>query len=204
MRSHMVAAAANLVLPVLGGSVYWPPSYSNATSDVEILSDPSNLDGSKINASAMVGGSFDFWYFDVASESTDAGVNIVFFNTGDFYAQLGNAQPLAVQLSGKFSNGTEFFVQTFATEGVVVKSDDSGVTGDWNGAGASFVGSNLHNSDVTYTIVYDGSAGGVNGTVTFKSVSTIHWGPNIALLVERGVLRLDSVPPPTSPVTPRM
>lgn len=87
-------ASAILLAPALGKTVFWPPTYNNVTSDVEILSDPANLDGFKMNASAMVGGAFDFWYFDVASATTDAGVNIVFFNTGDFQAQLGNEQPL--------------------------------------------------------------------------------------------------------------
>jgi hypothetical protein len=172
MWSMKVVATASLLAPALAKSVYWPPVYNNVTSDVEILSDPNNLDGFKMNASAMVGGSFDLWYFDVMSESTDAGVNIVFFNTGDFYYQLGNDQPLAVQLTGKFANGTEFFVQTFATEGVNVKNDDSGIAADFKGAGASFVGSNLQKSNVTYTITYDGSAGGVEGTIVFKAVSS--------------------------------
>lgn len=125
-----------------------------------------------MNASAMVGGSFDSWYFDVVSESTGAVVNIVFFNTGDFYYQLGNGQPLAVQLTGKYANGTEFFIQTFATEGAIIKNDDCGVSADFKGSGASFVGTNLQKPNVTYTITYDGSVGGVNGTVTFKAVST--------------------------------
>lgn len=163
-------ASAILLAPALGKSVFWSPTYNNVTSDVEILSDPANLDGFKMNASAMVGGAFDFWYFDVASAATDAGVNIVFFNTGDFQAQLGNEQPLAVQLSGKFANGTEFFVQTFATEGAYVKNDEDGVSADFRGAGASFVGSNLHKDNVSYTITFDGSAGGLEGTITFKSV----------------------------------
>ncbi|KAH8596965.1 hypothetical protein B0O99DRAFT_705323 [Bisporella sp. PMI_857] len=166
---------ASLVVSVLGKSVYWPPVYSNATSDVEILSDPSNLDGYKMNASAMINGAFDFWYFDVASESSNAGVNIVFFNTGDFYYQLGNEQPLAVQLTGKFANGTEFFVQTFATEGATIQNDEFGIAADFKGSGASFVGTNLQEPGVTYIITYDGSAGGVRGTITFKARAPAHF-----------------------------
>jgi hypothetical protein len=171
MLSVRAISVALIVGTAAAKSVYWAPAYNNVTSDVEILSNPSNLDGFKMNASAMVGGAFDFWYFDVLSETTDAGVNIVFFNTGDFKYQLGNDQPLAVQLTGKFANGTEFFVQTLATEGVIVKNDECGVAGDWKGAGASFVGTNLHKPNVSYTITYDGSAGGVEGTITLESVS---------------------------------
>ncbi|KAI2469447.1 hypothetical protein F4781DRAFT_421946 [Annulohypoxylon bovei var. microspora] len=171
MSLTKTAAIASLLAPALGKSVFWSPAYDNVTSDVEILSDPSNLDGFKMNTSAMVGGSFDFWYFDVVSESTDAGVNIVFFNTGDFYYQLGNDQPLAVQLTGKFSNGIEFFVQTFATEGVTVKNDECGVAADFRGSGTSFTGTNLHMPNVEYVITYDGSAGGVEGTTTFNNTA---------------------------------
>ncbi|KAK9415472.1 putative AttH domain-containing protein [Seiridium unicorne] len=95
-----------------------------------------------MNASVMVGGAFDLIYLDVLSESTDPGVNIVSFNTGDFYYQLGNDQPLA----------------TFATEGAAIKNDDGGVAAGLKGAGASLVSSNLHKPNVTYTITYDGSA----------------------------------------------
>lgn len=170
MRHNSFVAAAGLIAPALGKSVFWPPVYNNVTSDVEILSDPANLDGFKMNASAMVSGAFDFWYFDVASESTDAGLNIVFFNTGDLKYSQGNEQPLAMQLSGKFANGTEFFVQTMATEGAFIKNDEYGVSADFKGAGASFVGTNLHKDNVSYTITFDGSAGGLEGTITFKSV----------------------------------
>ncbi|ETS82437.1 hypothetical protein PFICI_04313 [Pestalotiopsis fici W106-1] len=175
MRHNSFLAAASLLVPALGKSVFWSPVYNNVTSDVELLSDPTNLDGFKMNASAMVGGAFDFWYFDVASESTNAGVNIVFFNTGDFKYQLGNEQPLAVQLSGKFANGTEFFVQTFATEGAFIKNDECGVFADFKGAGASFVGTNLLKDNVSYTITFDGSAGGLKGTITFKARAPAHF-----------------------------
>jgi hypothetical protein len=170
MRCQYMIASVSMLPLALARVVEWLPAYNNVTSEVEILSDPSNLDGFKMNASAMVGGSFDFWYFDVASESTNAGVNIVFFNTGDFSQQLGNQQPLAVQLSGKFENGTEFFIQTYATEGAAVENNEAGISGDWKGSGARFAGTNLHQPDVTYTIIYDGTTGGVKGSVTFKAV----------------------------------
>ncbi|KAK6072206.1 hypothetical protein SCUP515_07538 [Seiridium cupressi] len=39
-------------------------------------------------------------------------------------AMLGNDQPLAVWLMGKFANETELFVQTFDTEGAAIKNND--------------------------------------------------------------------------------
>ncbi|KAF9260464.1 hypothetical protein L218DRAFT_932596 [Marasmius fiardii PR-910] len=168
---------ATLLAPALG-VLLLDPWYNNATSDVETVSNPSNLDGAKLNASATPGGSFDSWYFDVVSQSTNAGVNVAFYNTGDFQEQLGNEQPLAVQLSGKFANGTEFFIQTFAIKGATVANDQRGLLGNWMGSGAKFNGSSLTEPNATYTITFDGSPEGspsVIGTISFNSIAPAHF-----------------------------
>jgi hypothetical protein len=151
----------------LADRVYIPPAYHNGSVSVEGLSVPGNLDGFKMRTAANRT-SFDFWYFDAFSKTTGAAINIVFFNTGDFAE---NPNPLAVQISGTYDNGTEFFAQALASKGAVLKNDEEGVSGDWKGAGASFSGTNLNKPNVTYEIILDSPSIGIKGTFVLKSVS---------------------------------
>jgi hypothetical protein len=151
--------------------LFIPPAYRNGSVSVENLSVPGNLDGFKMRTAANRT-SFDFWYFDAFSKTTGAAINIVFFNTGDFAT---NSIPLAVQISGTYDNGTQFSAQALASEGVILKNGEEGVSGDWKGAGASFKGTSLAKPNVTYEIQIDSPSIGIKGTFVLKSVGRYYY-----------------------------
>lgn len=168
MRMLKAATVSALFLTqALADRVYIPPAYRNGSVSVEGISVPGNLDGFKMKTAANRT-SFDLWYFDAFSKTTGAAINIVFFNTGDFAA---NPNPLAVQISGTFDNGTQFSAQVLASEGAVLKNDQEGVSGDWKGSGASFNGTNLDKPSVNYEILFDSPSINIKGTFILKSVS---------------------------------
>ncbi|KAK1622014.1 hypothetical protein BDP81DRAFT_455717 [Colletotrichum phormii] len=141
-----------------------PPRYHNGTVSVEHLSVAGNLDGFKMLTPAAKS-SADFWYFDVVSKSTNQTLNIVFFNSGDF-AQYPH--PLAVQVSGVYPNGTDFYFEAMADAGVHVTNGPHGITGAWEGIG-SFTGTSLDKPDVNYTININSEYMGIYGTISFKA-----------------------------------
>lgn len=139
----------------------------NGTTTIEELSVAGNLDGAKFNTSEN-STSFDYWWFDVVSAENDAALNIVFYNAGD----IGNPQPLAVEVSGTFAKGTVFFNQVLEPTGAEISNGPEGISGVWKGLGASFCGTNLEEANVTYELNFDSlSSLGLNGTVKLNSVS---------------------------------
>lgn len=159
--------ASGLLLPsTLANRLYLPPVYHNGSVEVEGLSVPGNLDGFKMRTSANRT-SFDFWYFDAFSRNTSAAINVVFFNTGDFAA---NPHPLTVQVSGTLHNGTQFSGEALASGGALITNDESGITGNWLGSGASFYGTHLEKPNVEYVVKLNSPGIGVNGTLRLKSV----------------------------------
>ncbi|KAB8251375.1 hypothetical protein F9C07_2281331 [Aspergillus flavus] len=166
-----------LLPPTLANRLYLPPVYHNGSVEVENFSVPGNLDGFKMKTPAN-STSFDFWYFDAFSRNTSAAINIVFFNTGDFAA---NPHPLTVQISGTFDNGTQFSGEALASEGAFITNDESGITGNWLGSGASFYGTNLEKPNVEYVVKLNSPSIGVRGTFKLKSRAPPHYpcNPNV-------------------------
>lgn len=164
-------------------SVDLKPAYTNGTITVEHLSEARNLDGFKM-ATPAARGSADFWYFDVLSGGGgNQTLNVVFFNSGEFKEY---PHPLAVQVSGVYANGTGFYFEALADEGVSITNGPDGVEGEWKGVG-SFKGSALDGPDVEYTITLDSPQMDISGTIVFKSVRLL------------SVKSLPLIPPPTIP-----
>lgn len=132
---------------------------------VETTSVPKNLDGPKLQTSAN-SSSFDYWWFDLVSNTSNAALNIVFYNAGD----IGNSQPLAVEVSGVFENGTRFLNQVLEPTGATIRNDNNGVEGHWKGLEAKFRGSNLEDEHVRYDLSFDSPEIGITGHVTMNSV----------------------------------
>ncbi|KXH49436.1 hypothetical protein CSAL01_12488 [Colletotrichum salicis] len=152
MALYTMALTTLLLRPTLGYTLNLMPSFNNYTFPVEHISLPGNLDGAKANSSVNASTS-DFWYFDtqpgVVGPST--AVEVVFFNFPD----LGTSQPLVVQVTGAFSNGTRFHKNVEATDGATITNDENGVRGEWKGVDATFLGTPLDKPNVTYTITID-------------------------------------------------
>ncbi|KAL4745439.1 hypothetical protein BDW72DRAFT_211316 [Aspergillus terricola var. indicus] len=179
MRNFKSALTFALCLSanVVAERLYIPPVYHNGSVEVEGLSVAGNLDGPKMRTAANRT-SFDFWYFDAFSTSTKAAINIVFYNTGDFAA---NPNPLAVQVSGTFDNGTQFSGQVFASKGVVIDSDEDGISASWDGSGASFRGTSLEKPNPEYNIKLDSPSIGITGSVRLQARAPPHYpcNPNV-------------------------
>lgn len=148
-------------------SIDLKPAYTNGTIHVEHLSEAGNLDGFKMSTPAARG-SADFWYFDAVSSASNQTLNVVFFNSGEFSSY---PQPLAVQVSGVYANGSDFYFEALADAGVHITNGPAGVWGEWKGVG-SFRGSALDGPDVEYTINLDSPVMDIYGTIVFKSVGS--------------------------------
>lgn len=180
MPSFKIAPLAALASIVLGApspsttatapmrSLDLKPVYTNGTISVEHLSQAGNLDGFKMSTPAAKG-SADFWYFDVFSPGAgnNETLNIVFFNSGEFKQY---PHPLAVQVSGTYANGTDFYFEALADEGVSITNGPGGIKGEWKGVG-SFTGSALDGDDVEYTIELDSPEMDIHGSIVYKAVS---------------------------------
>lgn len=165
----VLAAVAGLALGTPSSSTTrtldLEPVYTNGSITVEHLSVPGNLDGFKMLTPAARK-SADFWYFDVFSSATNQTLNIVFFNSGEFSQY---PHPLAVQVSGLYPNGTDFYFEAMADSGVTLSNGPNGIAGDWKGIG-SFKGTALDKPNVEYSIEIDSAEMGIHGTINFQSV----------------------------------
>ncbi|KZL68538.1 hypothetical protein CI238_00265 [Colletotrichum incanum] len=166
MFGSALAAGINSTTRVLELS----PNYTNGTVTVEHLSVAGNLDGFKMLTPAARK-SADFWYFDVFSKSTNQTLNIVFFNTGEFSQY---PHPLAVQVSGVYPNGTDFYYEALADAGVRLTNGPRGINGDWKGVG-SFRGSSLNKPNVEYLINIESEEMGIYGSISFRAIAPAHY-----------------------------
>ncbi|KAL2873182.1 hypothetical protein SGCOL_011652, partial [Colletotrichum sp. CLE4] len=97
MALYTMALTALLLRPALGYTLNLLPSFSNYTVPVEPISLPDSLDGAKANFS----------------------VNAPHF-------RLLEPQPLVVQVTGSFSNGTGFHKTVEATDRATITNDENG------------------------------------------------------------------------------
>lgn len=127
-----------LLVSAMADTINIPPTIYNGSVAIETLSIPGNLDGFKVRTAANLT-SYDYWWLDFVSTTDDTALNIVFYNAGN----IGNSQPVAVEVSGVLANGTRFFNHTLAPYGAVISNGSDGVFGHWVGIGATFRGTNL-------------------------------------------------------------
>lgn len=117
------------------------------------------------------------WYFDAISQTTDASITVVFYNSGpDGFVNDYLSGPFSVALNGAFENGTVFNIAVDSTGGLILdyESTDGSITGQWIGAdNVSFTGTAL----TDYTIDIDAPGVGVTGSITFQSVRVLHSFP---------------------------
>jgi hypothetical protein len=146
-------------------TVHLKPTLHKGPVQIETLSVPGNLDGFKINTSTN-SSSFDYWWFDLLSEKDDAALNVVFYNAGD----IGNPQPLAVEISGSWPNGTTFWQRSLEPEGAEISNCQMGISGEWKGLRAKFSGTSLSKPNVNYRLEFDSPALGIMGKVKLNSV----------------------------------
>ncbi|KAL7916776.1 hypothetical protein GGI35DRAFT_466301 [Trichoderma velutinum] len=120
--------------------------------------------------------SYDWWYFDAVSATTNESVTLIFYNTGPNgfpYGYVGDG-PFSVGISGSFANGSLFAFTAPVTGDVIIKTDESGISGEWSGSGFAFYGTSLDGPSPTYVLKIDAPAIGCYGTVTLRSRAPPH------------------------------
>ncbi|KAF2993485.1 hypothetical protein E8E14_001883 [Neopestalotiopsis sp. 37M] len=165
-----VALTAVLLTGAAADTVFLEPAFYDGPVSVELTSVAGNLDGNKMNTSANLT-SYDYWWFDLVSTSDKSAVNIVFYNAGD----IGNAQPLAVEVSGVFANGTRYFNQVLSPDGATISNGPDGISAWWNGTGAGFQGTSLEAENAQYNVTFDSPELGVFGTIQLNSRAPAHY-----------------------------
>jgi hypothetical protein len=124
------------------------------------------------------GTSFDWWYFDAVSFDGTYQITITFYTT--VATTLGFATGFGttnfVSFTVSYPNGTEY--QQFGFAGPAIVSDGPvGIEGNWTGTGFTFVGS----ADLSYyQINIDSPALGIEGSMTFHSVSTTYFKSKVS------------------------
>ncbi|KAK3937747.1 Hydroxyneurosporene dehydrogenase [Diplogelasinospora grovesii] len=173
------AAVASFLLQVAAAKpspevIAIPNTVINGSTEAEFASSPgSNLDGHKLipgpNAT-----SYDWWYFDAVSSTTNESVTIVFFENGpEGFIQPGPAA-LWASVSGSFKNGSFFSYQVPAADKAVITQTSDTISGDWSGSGYSFDGRTRGNKS-EYVVTINTPAVGVAGTLTLRSKAPPHY-----------------------------
>ncbi|KAK9243479.1 hypothetical protein V1506DRAFT_544316 [Lipomyces tetrasporus] len=151
-----------------------PPTVSNGSSIMVTTSSQGAFDGPKL--SIVNSTSFEWWYFDIASE--EASVQIVFItSTVSAIGHPESSVPLVtyVTINGLFPNGTAFGY-VVPSMSVYIATDGDGSSGFFDGFG-SWKGT----PDMShYTITVDAEAIGVKGALYFQSAAPAHYPFNFA------------------------
>ncbi|KAL6689708.1 hypothetical protein J3F84DRAFT_353985 [Trichoderma pleuroticola] len=175
MLQSLAVIALGLLPCVHAISLTLPNQLINGPIKAESEVRAGDLDGSKLWPGANET-SYDWWYFDAVSATTNASVTVVFYNTGPngFPSSYVGDGPFSVGISGSFANGSLFFLTAPVTGDVVIKIDERGTSGEWSGSGFAFYGTSLDGANPTYVIKVDAPAIGCYGTVTLRSRAPPH------------------------------
>ncbi|KAF7297282.1 hypothetical protein MIND_00961400 [Mycena indigotica] len=153
-----------------GPTIYHIPSTpQNGTAQAQLISSASGFDAPK--ATPITNSSFDWWYFDVASNNPAdlASITIVFFTTtqqGFPFTESSSATP--VRISGTYSNGTLWDLTLDGDgSGATVVVDGEATSGNWS-SGVTWHATSTSN----YLITLDTPR--LKGAITFQSVAPAH------------------------------
>lgn len=164
-------------------------TFSNILTNESIIAEftstnISSLDGPELGYPGPANEtSYDWWYFDSVSESTNASLAVVFYNSGpDGFINDYLGGPLSVSIIGTFTNGTVFDLSAPASGAKVQYGFDEGIFLDYVDSGFSFTGSSVKRENVEYVIHIDSPIIGLHGSIHFHSRAPAHYpcGPNVA------------------------
>ena len=145
-----------------------PNAVYQGVSNAEYRSGCSGLDDQKIKPSPNAT-SYEWWYFDaVSTSSTNESIVIVFYETPPNTFLNSAETVLSVSVTGTFEDGTPFDVTLPVSGSAIIESKADGASGDWQGSGFKFEGSNAM---TRYKITGDNPALNISGTFTLQSVS---------------------------------
>ncbi|KAH7305954.1 hypothetical protein B0I35DRAFT_443570 [Stachybotrys elegans] len=166
--------ALGLLPTALAETVIYPNVIVEGPVDVEYtFQEGSNIDSPKLlpNANETT---YDWWYFDAKSASTNQSINVVFFNGGPgAFINSWNNGPQSVDINGVFADGSlieETAASADPNANGVITFDETSISLEWEGSGCSFTGTDVNTPNAKYVVSIDSPATGVFGTITFDSL----------------------------------
>ncbi|PLB47357.1 hypothetical protein P170DRAFT_478209 [Aspergillus steynii IBT 23096] len=138
------------------------------------------FDAPKVDA--LNGSTYDWWYFDAVSTTTNASVVLVLYRaTPGRFPYVLDGSTASVNLFITSDNGTSQYYPIANLPGrngeVIISTDGQGASGVWESTGFSFFGS----ADLSsYTVHVNSPALGLNGTLSLSLNAPAHYpcGPN--------------------------
>ncbi|KIV99549.1 uncharacterized protein PV09_08849 [Verruconis gallopava] len=171
----LVGAASWLFSDIVCAKTYTIPNSANPGSqNIEYIAKATEFDGQKITPYPN-SNSYEWWYFDAVSSTTQESVTIVFFETLGTTFPTSSDSYLSIQFAGTLEDGSYFIYAVPAknTSVATVTTSGNGASGVWQDTGFSFEGSSTMTK---YTVEVDNDEFGIYGTFVLNSVSPAH-GP---------------------------
>ncbi|KAF3059583.1 hypothetical protein GL218_04529 [Daldinia childiae] len=113
--------------------------------------------------------SFDWWYFDALSTSSDnESIVINFLEAGDYAVTPQISGSLIISIVGTFENGTSYSYGGLALYGANITTNDESITSQWKGPGMNmaFEGYlDLKYNRISYNVTLDYPAVGISGSL---------------------------------------
>ncbi|KAJ4313583.1 hypothetical protein N0V84_009340 [Fusarium piperis] len=156
---------------VLGQVFNVPVTPFEGPSTARFQSGLGHLDGQRVTPYPN-STSFDWWYFDVASEShaNESAIVTFFQSTPGAFLPVAGDSYLTASLDGTFRNGTAYSYRIPVGQGSSVKVVDGidSISGHWGDTGFSFKGKSVRRT-AEYTVEVNNPAQGIRGTITYQS-----------------------------------
>ena len=148
----------------------YPNNVKTGSSIAQFTSGLAELDGPKVNALNRT--SYDWWYFDAVSSTTNASIVLVFYIATDMgFPFLLPGSGLSFNIFATFENGTSIYYPVNNAAGTsgeaIIVTNVQGSAGYWASTGAQWVGSPFLTN---YVISVESSSIGVYGELTLASV----------------------------------
>ncbi|KAI1478990.1 hypothetical protein F4774DRAFT_426171 [Daldinia eschscholtzii] len=117
--------------------------------------------------------SFDWWYFDAVSTSSEnESIVINFLEAGDHALTPQMSGSMIISIAGTFKNGTSYSSGGLASYGANITTRDESITSQWEGPGmnAAFEGYlNPDGGKAFYDVTLDSLIAGISGSLSLRA-----------------------------------
>ncbi|KAK2766570.1 hypothetical protein CKAH01_15448 [Colletotrichum kahawae] len=115
---------------------------------------------------------YDWWYFDAVSTSSNESISIVFLMASSTaFPSSDTGGPMSIIVSGSFANGSAFSLTIPGSDGALIaeSEDKDEINGAWRGADAFFSGRGLNSNATSFKVILNSTAYGVYGSLSLRS-----------------------------------
>ncbi|KAF3801973.1 Tyrosinase family protein asqI [Colletotrichum gloeosporioides] len=141
------------------------------SGDVHVDFASTSFDGPRLSPGPNAT-TYDWWYFDAVSTSSNESISIVFLMASSTaFPSTDTGGPMSVIVSGSFANGSAFSHTILASGGaLIIESEDKDeINGAWGGGNASFGGRGLDSNETSFKIILNSPKYGVYGSLSLRS-----------------------------------